>query len=216
MKNIHVLPTDKPSRLYEIENKLGLLEEPNRNFLAKNQHIYITSDEEVKEDDWIIWNKKVVQAVDTTYYSAKKIILTTDLTLIADGVRAIDDIFLEWFVENLSCEEIKVALHEVSFVITDNIYKIIIPQEEPKQEPLSFPPFDKEKADVITKEGQKVIRELRSNIQQETLEEAARRYTESTTDNDAIRIFSFIEGAKSEAARDYWFEQFKNKEVTNE
>jgi hypothetical protein len=46
---------------------------------------------------------------------------------------------------------------------------------------------------------------------QETLEEAARRYTESTTDNDAIRIFSFIEGAKSEAARDYWFEQFKNK-----
>jgi predicted Rossmann-fold nucleotide-binding protein len=30
----------------------------------------------------------------------------------------------------------------------------------------------------------------------ETLEEAAERYTESTPDNDPVRIFSFIEGAK--------------------
>jgi hypothetical protein len=30
----------------------------------------------------------------------------------------------------------------------------------------------------------------------ETLEEAAKRYTESTPDNDPIRIKSFIEGAK--------------------
>jgi hypothetical protein len=30
----------------------------------------------------------------------------------------------------------------------------------------------------------------------ETIEEAAKRYTESTSDNDPIRIKSFIEGAK--------------------
>jgi hypothetical protein len=178
MKNIHVLPTDKPSRLSILNSgKLNFGAEAMSSSNSKLQHIYITSDEEVKEDDWIIWNKKVVQAVDTTYYSAKKIILTTDLTLIADGVRAIDDIFLEWFVENPSCEEIKVELHEVSFVITDNIYKIIIPQEEPKQE---------------------------------TIEEAARRYTESTPNNDPVRIFSFIAGAKWQAERMYSEEDMKN------
>ena len=209
MKNIHILPTDKPSRLYKIENKLGLREEPNRNFLAKNQHIYITSDEEVKEDDWIIWNKKVVQAVDTTYYSAKKIILTTDLTLIADGVRAIDDIFLEWFVENLSCEEIKVELHEVSFVITDNIYKIIIPKEEPKQE-----------ISNEAKERAKNYMRLKGSLEpkQETLEEAALRlYPKFSHDpynpledvlEDEREIF--IEGAEWQAERMYSEEDMKS------
>jgi hypothetical protein len=38
---------------------------------------------------------------------------------------------------------------------------------------------------------------------QETVEEAARRYTESTTDNEPVRIFSFINGAKYMAERMY-------------
>jgi hypothetical protein len=38
----------------------------------------------------------------------KKIILTTDPQLIADGVQAIDDEFLEWFVKNPSCERVEV------------------------------------------------------------------------------------------------------------
>jgi len=100
MKNIHVLPTDKPSRLYKIENKLGLLEEPNRNFLAKNQHIYITSDEQAKEGDWgyIPFEGGNVKLVGKYFADDwKKIILTTDQDLIADGVQAIDDEFLEWF-----------------------------------------------------------------------------------------------------------------------
>jgi hypothetical protein len=46
----------------------------------------------------------------------------------------------------------------------------IIPKEEPKQE---FPLFDEEKADAITKQGQKIVRELQNTIQQEALEEAA-------------------------------------------
>ncbi len=75
----------------------------------------------------------------------KKIILTTDQDLIKDGVQAIDDDFLEWFVKNPSCEEVEVE----DFPMTEKynskgeyvhrsywIYKIIIPKEEPKQETL--------------------------------------------------------------------------------
>jgi hypothetical protein len=58
---------------------------------------------------------------------------------------------------------------------------------------------------------------------QETLEEAAERlypiskggsmWMPSADDcNKANKQEGFIEGAKSEAARDYWFEQFKKKE----
>jgi hypothetical protein len=47
---------------------------------------------------------------------------------------------------------------------------------------------------------------------EETLEEAAAKYVETkwepAQDENGE---SFIAGAKSEAARDYWFEQFKNK-----
>ena len=47
-------------------------------------------------------------------------------------------------------------------------------------------------------------------FKQETLEEAARRYTESTPDNDPVRIFSFIEGAEWQAERMYSEEDMKN------
>ena len=52
MKNIHLLPTEKPSRLMidTIENKLyfqPILHEKTANVLT--QHIYITSDEEIKD-----------------------------------------------------------------------------------------------------------------------------------------------------------------------
>ena len=40
---------------------------------------------------------------------AYKVILTTNKLLIKDGVQAIDDEFLEWFVKNPSCEEVEVV-----------------------------------------------------------------------------------------------------------
>jgi hypothetical protein len=46
---------------------------------------------------------------------------------------------------------------------------------------------------------------------QETLEKAAKKYRLSTVNKMGIEEVAFITGAKSEAARDYWFEQFKNK-----
>jgi hypothetical protein len=143
MKNIHLMPTDNLSKLYKENGEFHFEEYPLETVNAGNQYIYITSDLEVKEGDlkvgeyYLYFNKirqfKEIDNLNRAWKDYKKIILTTDQDLIADGVQAIDDTFLEWFVNNPSCEEVKVKLHEVSFVVTDNIYKIIIPKEEPKQ-----------------------------------------------------------------------------------
>jgi hypothetical protein len=125
MKNIHILPTSKPSRLYRnlLTDKLFILEnsvmdvsECNREY----KNIYITSDEEIKVG-WILVNGFILRQVryidgymviDTTggkHHNSvcEKIILTTDVDLIKEGIQPIDDEFLEWFVKNPSCEEIK-------------------------------------------------------------------------------------------------------------
>jgi hypothetical protein len=105
MKNIHVLPTDKPSRLYK-HDELGVtllapIEHEIGAYNGSNQHIYITSDEEIKEGDWchgmdgIFQYKGKVNLPDVEL--PKKIVLTTDQDLIKNGVQAIDDEFLEWF-----------------------------------------------------------------------------------------------------------------------
>ena len=160
MKNIHVLPTEKASRLFEIL-KYNLIfdkqdiysEEYKKLHSYKNQNIYITSDEEIKEGDWYITpNNTVLKALGKMLINVedyKKIILTTNQELIQDGVQAIDDEFLEWFVKNPSCEYVKV-IDKMRIFNTDELrerhrkglphlysekiaYKIIIPKEEPKQ-----------------------------------------------------------------------------------
>jgi hypothetical protein len=154
MKNIHLLPTDKPSRLF-LKEKMLLFNNQYRLQevfpKGKCQHIYITSDEQIKEGDWCY--DKVLNLIfqtdnhtDFKYVNQTdnvlKIILTTDQDLINDGVQAIDDKFLDWFVKNASCQSVevrkeKIILGEVAgTTYTDFNYKIIIPQEEPKQETL--------------------------------------------------------------------------------
>jgi hypothetical protein len=148
MKNIFVLPTDKPSRLYEFGGEYHLQIKSQENF--RSQHINITSDEKPKEGDWVITpTNDIIQWAKVFQPIGKKIILTTDPKLIADGVQAIDDEFLEWFVKNPSCESVKVerldTFKKTNEVYVDEIaggnyyeiikqYKIIIPQEELKQE----------------------------------------------------------------------------------
>jgi hypothetical protein len=155
MKNIHTLPTDKPSRLlyFGTSKELTLQVNPAtfRVFERSTQHIYITSDEEIKDGNWyisILENEvykatketqnimSVANLVGSTSYKKThfKIILTTDPTLIADGVQAIDDEFLQWFVKNPSCEEVEVNKNPFYEESDYKPYKIIIPQEEPKQE----------------------------------------------------------------------------------
>ena len=140
MKNIHVLSTDKPSRLYLntqeyiFENEYSLSTDE-----CQNKHIYITSDEEIKEGHYGLIGNEVM-----SYHQMHKkwgmpqglkIILTTDQDLIKDGVQAIDDEFLEWFVKNPSCEFVEVYKHKgINFKKMGIPYKIILPKEEPKQD----------------------------------------------------------------------------------
>ena len=153
MKNLHLLPTYKPSRLSILNSgKLNFGAEIISSSNSKPQHIYITSDEEIKEGDgsWILdlrsnrKAKNINNHIKVWNENCKKITLTTDQDLIKDGVQAIDDEFLEWFVKNPSCEEVEVGYGWIRLTETDNEgYWVSIPdkqfemqQEEPKQETL--------------------------------------------------------------------------------
>jgi hypothetical protein len=133
MKNIHILPSRFPKGIHLLD-------------------YHITSDEEIKEGEYgiDIRDSKVFKCERTlsNHYEfgvlqfqksyCKKIILTTDQDLIADGVQAIDDEFLEWFVQNPSCEKIEVNKSYSGIYYIKYPYKIIIPQEEPKQDEIDF------------------------------------------------------------------------------
>jgi hypothetical protein len=178
MKNIHVIPTDKPSRVYNIlgSKRIGFTSNDpfyTENFGGgtQNQNIYITNDEEIKEGEYGIClnlvregfkSHQAVFKMDAEQRQAMedlggqkkaevlKVILTTDQDLINDDVQAIDDEFLEWFVKNPSCESVEVVdnlkyfnvdelrerhIKKLPYLYSEKIgYKIIIPQEEPKQD----------------------------------------------------------------------------------
>ena len=210
MKNIHVLPTDKPSRLYSkdgnhILDTIMAIDWYISSAGYKPQNIYITSDVEIKEGDWVLFeNSNVVRkAVDSTFTSGVnnirihadkkvfKIILTTDQDLIKNGIQAIDDEFLEWFVKNPSCEEVEVEDYN-SYGVDNWKYLITIPVEELKQESLV----------------EKMIPlQLKYNLdmmKQETLEQAAEKYAKQFDyAEDSSPNIDFIEGAKWQQERSY-------------
>ena len=131
MKNIHVLPTDKPSRLYYWEDKLVL---GNLATTPMNRNIYITNDEEIKVGDWF-YNSFLneILKMDVLDYSnfRKKIILTTDQDLITDGIQSIPNEFLEWFVRNPNCDNVQVYdEHEGSTALVFSDYVLYIPKKK--------------------------------------------------------------------------------------
>lgn len=116
-----------------------------------DSNIYITSDEEIKEGDSymridtsLLFKSLKGSNPNIIEKYCKKIILTTDADLIKDGIQAIDDEFLEWFVKNPSCESVEVGYGWIRLTETNNEgYWVSIPdnqfemqQEEPKQETL--------------------------------------------------------------------------------
>ena len=114
-----------------------------KNIHKINQNIYITSDEEIKDGDWFLDDNNQIshsyRLSHVKFANPKKIILTDNKDLIKDGVQAIDDEFLEWFVKNPSCEwvEVKKGFEDgTSYGYNFLDYRIIIPKEEPKQETL--------------------------------------------------------------------------------
>jgi hypothetical protein len=147
MKNIHVLPTDKPSRLFKFANQLHLDTIPKDYY--KKYNIYITSDEEIKVNEYYLGDDNNIYNLTTSVNSnGKKIVLTTNTELIEEGIQSIDDEFLEWFVNNPSCESVVVNFNYKKFRWSElnksQCYKIIIPQEEPKQETRVFGTKDDE------------------------------------------------------------------------
>ena len=203
-----------------------------------NHNIYITSDEEIKEGDWYIDTSVFKEniAIDRGIYQmkyfkwgiegqgdCKKIILTTDQDLVKNGVQAINDEFLEWFVENPSCEEITIEEkstediekelntfgHDVGLTQNEynewlksggQLYKIIIPKEEPKQNLKKYPLTPDE------------------CYKQETLEETAISYAVVVNakmggNKEAYQNCSrldFIAGAKWQAEKMYSEEEVKD------
>jgi hypothetical protein len=145
MKNIHLIATDKPSRLHfdgELFLSPNYQDSKTINSIVEGRNIYITSDEEIKIGNWVLnidentifkpstYEIYHIKNSEAKYYEyCKKIILTTDQDLIKDGVQAIDDEFLKWFVKNPSCESVDVGLFPK---FSNNLYGIIIPKEEPK------------------------------------------------------------------------------------
>ena len=177
MKNIHLvlagesrLSLNRSYRDYAIGTEAG---EPYWTYSQYKHHMsvtdasvrphnmYITSDEEIKEGDWLFANQganKIVEIKEGNYpygsinnkghkiFNSKhwktKIILTTDQDLIKDGIQAINDEFLEWFVKNPSCESVEIKIWfdtshislGIGKVYHNNpnkpLYKIIIPKEE--------------------------------------------------------------------------------------
>ena len=161
-----------------------------KNIHKIKENIHITSDEEIKEGGWH-YNLALNSIQKTTTFDngllQEKIILTTDQDLIKDGVQAIDDEFLEWFVKNTSCEEVEVlfACRGLNGHTPIGEYKIIIPKEEPKQD-LEKEMFELEQELDIPSH----LRWHNSKPKQEKLEEY-----------DAE---SYLAGIKSDLAQYYW------------
>jgi len=224
MKNLHVLPTDKPSRLACDFDKLILNSRLLSPILYKTQNIYITNDEEIKEgvDQWYLdkfLNKP--RSSGGSQYAEKQdvIILTTDQDLIKDGVQAIDDEFLEWFVQNPSYEEVDIMTDSYTMnqffelKLKPDIfkYKIIIPSEEPKPHSFCETPNEKCTMNYCDTNGcQNRKREL-VEPKQETLEEAiykifkSKEYSnlESNPNAYGFMLAGAQEGAKYQAERMY-------------
>jgi hypothetical protein len=224
MKNVFVLPTDKPSRLFR--DSFGKLlysiniDQEQKHFAP--QHLYITSDEEINEGNWFydLDTKyvKIKQSWENSHlnFNGKKIILTTDQDLIKEGVQAIDDEFLEWFVKNPSCEYVEVS--EDYFKPSNMVYghdtepyKIIIPKEEQKQHLIDMMRNDEELELYDETEHLLSTQANKERLLEDVKEETQRMYSEEEVIdllqemNDYPTIFEGRIDIKE------WFDRYKKK-----
>ena len=215
MKNIHILPTWQPSRLVidTIENKLSIqdiLHEKTINILPQN--LFITSDEEIKEGDFFYSVRGVIEKAIINYPKGEhfgKLILTTDQNLIKYGVQAIDDVFLEWFVKNPSCEEVETVFNNRGISGAEKILKTFGEYEikEPKQETLE------EVAEKwFNKDG------FYPNPKQGFISGAKWMQERSYSEEEVLELWNWLNDGfiirKSLPTREEligWFETFKNK-----
>lgn len=249
MKNLHLLPTEKPSKLVKIYNDvnretftLKLNVEVNDSF-KEYVNVYITSDEEIKDvrphkGKWHLEKENILNKFPdylTDLSECKLVIMTTDQDLIKDGVQAIDDEFLEWFVKNPSCEEVKVVdVRSLGVYGSYYPYKINISKEESTFytkkckcmifEPNCFTGMCKNCGGILKEETKpKTMLEslqeyLKNTPKEKVLEEAAEKYSENweeitgldyeNTVPSEVNKLDFINGAK--------WQQEQNKNLYSE
>jgi hypothetical protein len=236
MKNLYLLQTDKPSRLWtnNLRRRLELDEfiEQHPTNIAK--HIYITSDEEITDvrphkGKWHLEKEQILNKLPnylTDLSECKLVILTTDQDLIADGVQAIDDEFLEWFVNNPNCEEVEIHNLRIKNQETGEIfhyrYEIDTPKEK-KWDKLNKEfdsaldsEFGSEKfkhPKVFSENGNELFFDEEGKlIKEQTLDEGAEKYAEGKSSNSTFRnthIRDFKAGADWQSERMYSEEDFK-------
>ena len=119
MKNVHLLATPNPSRLYYLGNSseltLSKYTSLFRAFERSTQHLYITANGKFNRGDYVTDGIEVMKAspklvdaqglIDRREW--KRIILTTDSALINERVQAIPEEFLKWYIKNQNCEKIE-------------------------------------------------------------------------------------------------------------
>lgn len=225
MKNIFILPAKsfksklaiyinkEYTELHEVGELAFCEDDIGWSELWRPQELYITSEEALKPGNWYINTsldlsqqapeihaKKrdfVVHKKDPLFKYCKKIVLTTDSDLIKDAIQAIDNEFLEWFVQNPSCEEAKVETYFKKTEVETNAtghkemdvvgkaYKLSIPKKESIHTPYTGKVWDPPK--------------------QETLEEASEKYWSKQPYNED----AFVEGVKWQQERSYTYEEMK-------
>jgi len=147
MKNIYLIETNKASNLIENNRGYALITDKftqsDLDFIqAKFINIYITNDEQIKYGDFCIdlETNDVFKTFNpyVEWLWSRKIIITNDSDLIKEGVQQISNEFLEWQVENPSCEEVEFEKEHddtVPYLKMRYVkpYKTIIPSEQSKQ-----------------------------------------------------------------------------------
>jgi hypothetical protein len=216
MENIHILTTLKPSRILRGLDGIRIFKNevsPDSEWCV-NVNIHITNDDEIKDGDKRINNYQ--RKPEGEEIPSKKIILTTDDQLIQDGVQPIDDEFLEWFVKNPSCEDVKVVKegykkNDMIDEATSYIYKIIIPKEEQKQHLIGMMKADEELGLYDETEHLLSTQANKERLLEDVKEETQRMYSEEEVIdllqemNDYPTIFEGRIDIKE------WFEQLKKK-----
>ena len=189
MKNLHKILSNEPTKKGDIAVGITLkIWDGEGDAPQHSYNLFITNDEEISNEYWVTNGREVFKPSDCPNISLdfakrfwRKVILTTDRLLIADGVQPIPNDFLEWFVNNPKCEEV-----EIKMCVTDPL-KVTRSVLQPNLWQYKI---------VMSKA--------------ETIEEAAENYAvqyliEDEQEIDSVnRKQSFIAGAKWQA------EQFKN------
>ena len=196
-------------------------------YKIKDELYIVSSSEKIKENtqsfkqglngDWFyntIYNF-IARTGDITSYDFK-IILTTNKLLIKDGVQAIDDEFLEWFVKNPSCGEVDVINNYHMFSNKNSItnYEIIIPKEELHSMDdevecnmcgnIMSLLEDESNYACFNSECTRCYEPYEEEPKQETLEEAAEKYAKQFDyAEDSSPQLDFIEGAKWQSEKMY-------------